>query len=1356
MSFAIICRKALIIWILLVAFTASPTAWAADENDNELYRAKLVSDVQKQGAAAAFAGRLDNDDLAELRAWAADQGREVSAALEKCLQKPALTEDWKPWSVPISNNPEVSTKLKELNALEIMVLTRWAGAYYAYSPKEASSTYKSHLKKYLQWQFGLAGDLEALQSLGHSREDAWLEILNLKILDKSMAAAQKASGYVRQPNQVPAAKLVIQGSSGSVGDQSGGLGSASYDPLYLSPDRGVIISSRPTGLVAYELKTGKELWRNREGKENTIIEYYIFNDYMYIHQTTRYMGWRAVIIETLSGRTIWQKDAVGDVGIGISIDIDGQFLAIFTDFGTYDLAIVPLKSDLSKEGTIKEYHLSDQDAVEKIISGLGIKKGNSISWLPCSLISNRISNYSLLLDDMTDICEHWGDETDPNMVWRDHRKQATQALKFSNGSPFKFSAIRKVPNRYREINDDGEGLAVTIGQNGTLTLADSAGDIHLFQNGRHTASFTGDMRVRTQGRLKEYFLRRIIDDTDPMRPVCTLAPLNKPEQGLAVRFDLAKGTIEELPGPAAESTLNVVAISVSALNNAAIGLEDGSLWRLNFNSGQLNRLLSPTTLAWAAFDFSPDGRWLAAADRSGQVYRADFTLESPLFEPLFKTSPPVGLIRAGREGRKIWTLTDETKIVNDEFVFASRLVFWNATKGQAVSGVIQRQIKTLAYDQNADETKLFDCHKTDDEDKANMDVRRELVELNAVNAKLITLHSYHGTDYNGFEIIDASSDGQSLLIGFFEGDDIAYVSHYLMNTDSGQTLALDFANRFVSEGLLRGICAWPSSNLAAVMDYNTLHTVNAATGTPIIRGNNNGESDFNSIHCLTGQPRLLSQGDNGFLQLWDLTKPEPANVLSWIFFKNGNYAVIDADSRFDTSNIDQLEEGIHWVVSRLPDQTMTMPVLWRDYYQPRLAEYVLAGKKLPELRPIDQLNLNQHGVRLVEVKPEEDVPGKVAVTVEVYVRGEDAHHPAQELKLFRDGQLVGKYSDENGGLFDLPDGKRQVTFRNIALPQNKNQVMFKAWAFNNDGVRSKYFDRPYEYQPAAKASPRMHVIALGVNNFDNPAWDLKLAVNDAKGYADILPARLPGVKSDVKLLASGEGLTKPTKGNLKAAVEQLADGGSSPDDIVVLTIASHGLTDDKDNQFYILPADIPGQEKRITPDLLTHSISTEELTDWLTGVDAGEFIMILDTCQSGAALGGGSFKPGPMGDKGLGQLAYDKAMRVLTATNENNAAMEVGNLGHGLLSYALLIDGLERGQVGGKSKSFTFSDWLAYGKERTAELYAKIAKGENLGETRGRARVDKTADNANPPLGQEPYLFDFAKQSDDAIRLQIK
>jgi hypothetical protein len=74
-------------------------------------------------------------------------------------------------------------------------------------------------------------------------------------------------------------------------------------------------------------------------------------------------------------------------------------------------------------------------------------------------------------------------------------------------------------------------------------------------------------------------------------------------------------------------------------------------------------------------------------------------------------------------------------------------------------------------------------------------------------------------------------------------------------------------------------------------------------------------------------------------------------------------------------------------------------------------------------------------------------------------------------------------------------------------------------------------------------------------------------------------------------------------------------------------------------------------------------------------VDAGEIVMILDSCHSAAATGR-EFRPGPLGDAGLGQLSYDKGIRILTATQADKTARAtlVQQIGHSLLVEALIAE----------------------------------------------------------------------------------
>lgn len=102
--------------------------------------------------------------------------------------------------------------------------------------------------------------------------------------------------------------------------------------------------------------------------------------------------------------------------------------------------------------------------------------------------------------------------------------------------------------------------------------------------------------------------------------------------------------------------------------------------------------------------------------------------------------------------------------------------------------------------------------------------------------------------------------------------------------------------------------------------------------------------------------------------------------------------------------------------------------------------------------------------------------------------------------------------------------------------------------------------------------------------------------------------------------------------------------------------------------------------------------------------------MILDSCHSAAAPDR-EFRPGPLGDAGLGQLSYDKGMRILTATQPDKPApaTPVQELGHSLLVQALLEEAKAHPQE-------TLTEWL-HDTERqvpvlTHRLYPEVGEAD--------------------------------------------
>jgi hypothetical protein len=117
-----------------------------------------------------------------------------------------------------------------------------------------------------------------------------------------------------------------------------------------------------------------------------------------------------------------------------------------------------------------------------------------------------------------------------------------------------------------------------------------------------------------------------------------------------------------------------------------------------------------------------------------------------------------------------------------------------------------------------------------------------------------------------------------------------------------------------------------------------------------------------------------------------------------------------------------------------------------------------------------------------------------------------------------------------------------------------------------------------------------------------------------------------------------------------------------------------------------------------------------------------------------------------MGSRGLGQLAYDKGMRVLAASQAEDVALESDLIRQGLLTYALVRDGLEARQADRRPSDgiITLSEWLEYGVDHVPALYREVQEGEI--QTFGLAgRSIEIGGSRQDPDFQQPSLFDFRR-----------
>lgn len=491
---------------------------------------------------------------------------------------------------------------------------------------------------------------------------------------------------------------------------------------------------------------------------------------------------------------------------------------------------------------------------------------------------------------------------------------------------------------------------------------------------------------------------------------------------------------------------------------------------------------------------------------------------------------------------------------------------------------------------------------------------------------------------------------------------------------------------------------------------------------------------------------LASSGDDGTVRFW--TVDSGRLVATLVSFEDGGWAVVDPDGRFDTESLDG-DVPLRWVVSDEPFRALPIQIFMRQYYTPRLLPKLISGEKLPEVPNIADLNRVQPRVEQPVIDADAGKPGFVRVRVRVAGQNDGKRSSGvQDLRVFRDGRMVRF----QGGL--LKDG--EYVFDGIRLPDKKS-IEFTAYALNSDLVKGQTAHVIWERgDNPVKSTPRTFMLNVGVNRNQATGCDLQYAASDAVNLRNALQMLLPSVTA--RLLVSDEtGPLGATKESIRTALAEIARE-ATPNDIFLMSFSGHGYTDSR-GRFYLFPSDLSGSCDRLDEEsTLGSAISSDELTEWLRPLDADEMVMILDACHSAASVESGNFKPGPMGSKGLGQLSYDKQIRILTASQSAQAAEETRQLEMGLLTYALVRDGLQFNLADWQPKDgrIWLREWLGYGVERVPQLYKALREGrvdEFRNANRGVKLPVRAGDHSEPSL-QTPALFDFAAKENQGVLLK--
>lgn len=494
-------------------------------------------------------------------------------------------------------------------------------------------------------------------------------------------------------------------------------------------------------------------------------------------------------------------------------------------------------------------------------------------------------------------------------------------------------------------------------------------------------------------------------------------------------------------------------------------------------------------------------------------------------------------------------------------------------------------------------------------------------------------------------------------------------------------------------------------------------------------------SSLNSLAFSPDGRLLASAADDGGTFLWDTVTGE--HLLTLVSLDDGGeWLVVTPQGLFDGTPVSWNQ--ILWRYNQ--DTFNVAPIEWffTEYYYPGLLADVFAGKRPQVSQDVSKKDRRQPQMQLTLAGGQSvSVAGfasrTIKVRIEVSEEPADSDHSAgcgaRDVRLFRNGSLVKVWHG------DVLKGLPTATLEEeVTLVAGENRLL--VYGFNKDNVKSKDVPLNLTGAESLQRSGTAYVIAVGVNEYANTQYNLKYAVADAQDFGSEVQRRqlqlgrfarvevIPLLNQDatkaniLSALRRLTGTEAPAAPSLKAGTAQTLGKlkRAEPEDAVIIYFAGHGTA--QGQRFYLIPHDLGYGGNRRTLDesglntILQHSISDVELQQAVEDLDAGSLLLVIDACNSGQALESEEKRRGPMNSKGLAQLAYEKGMYILTAAQSFQAALEAAQLGHGLLTYALVEEGLKTSAADNEPKDGMVSarEWLDFATERVPQMQAEKMK----------------------------------------------
>jgi len=769
-----------------------------------------------------------------------------------------------------------------------------------------------------------------------------------------------------------------------------------------------------------------------------------------------------------------------------------------------------------------------------------------------------------------------------------------------------------------------------------------------------------------------------------------------------------------------------------------------NLWDLSTGT-QIHTLDTKTIVKGVAF--SPDAKWIATADYDNTIEIWDVTT-GILLRTLSGHTKPVNSVAFTPMGDQLVSGSEDGTIKVWNTTTAALIRSWNYSNGpQPPSSLAISPDGRFVAQQIAERGVLVWAINTGQ-------LEHTLGSADCQQNVGIVASSPSGRWI-------ASNCGSAALVWNFRTGQKAFTLHG--HTDEVTSLSFSSDSQFLASGSRdRTVRIWGAEN------GGTEKVLTGSTG-------------FLSAAIFIPCNRwLVSIAWDGLTRIWDTRTGRQLCTL--VSLPRSNDWLVAADQFFDGS---QGAWGLGmWRLGNTSYDLVPLEALLKKHYRPSLLSDVLSDKALGSVSLTSNTPRTQTQVRLSIVR--EDIPANLPENVKKALKqmqidqqlsgggqaissnrtilvqleiqpgrtvGKSGQAMVQDARLFRNGSLVKMWRGE----IPLEKEGKSKLLTPVTITAGENRL--SAYVFDQDDTKSTDSRLTVIGSQELARKGTAYILSVGIDQYENSDFNLNYAVTDAEEFSDVLRNQLENTESfsSIKTISLNDGTA--TKSNFMLALNRFARGDSDPlpsgaplelskisivqpEDAIFIYFVGHGIRHDQ--HFYLLPSDLgyPGERNDIDEASLMvikrHSISDLELASAFERIDAGKFVLLIDSCNSGQVLGPMEDRRGPMNSQGLAQLAYEKGMYVLAAAQSNQDAFESSEIHHGLLTFALIEEGLKQGKAAQQDGQIYLRQWLDYSIRAVPELELRLLLGA-LQPTRLRKPCETVS--SEDDLLQRPRVY---------------